>query len=55
MPTRSASPASRIESTSAAVRMPPTASTGIVTSCLTAANRLRFHTGRNGAWTPPTT
>jgi hypothetical protein len=44
-----------MSSTSAAVRMPPTASTGIDTRRLTAWKRLRFQTGRKGAVTPPVT
>ena len=39
----------------AASRMPPTASTGIDTAAFAAANRLRFHTGRNGRRAPPST
>ena len=39
--------------TSAAVRMPPTAKTGMETRCFTAVNSDRFHTGANGARRPP--
>ena len=53
MPTIAASPLSRIWLTSSAVRIPPTANTGMETSCEIAENKCRFHTGLNGARLPP--